>query len=77
MPVLGRITKARFLGPVPPGCTLFARVRLSERLGPAFYVDAEVRTASARVMSARLTFTATHAMTRWLESSGPLASSLS
>lgn len=67
VPVLGRITKARFTGPVAPGEPLFAKVVLRQRLGPAFYVDATVRTKAGKVMSARLTFTATEAMNRWLD----------
>ncbi len=70
VPVLGRVNKARFLGPVPPGVPLTAKVTLTQRLGPAFYVDAEVRTEAGKVMSARLTFTATQAMQRWLELAG-------
>jgi len=70
VPVLGRITRARFSGPVPPGTALTAHVRLRHRLGPAFYVEAVVRADEAKVMSARLTFTATQAIGRWLALAG-------
>lgn len=67
VPVLGRIGKARYIGPVPPGAAIHAKVRLTQRLGPAFYIRADVRTEAGKVMTARLTFTATQAMKDWLQ----------
>ncbi|MEE2940279.1 MAG: 3-hydroxyacyl-ACP dehydratase FabZ family protein [Planctomycetota bacterium] len=45
VPVLTRITDARFRRIVRPGATLRARVRITERLANARYVDAQVTTA--------------------------------
>ncbi|MCA9549476.1 MAG: hypothetical protein KC933_05525 [Myxococcales bacterium] len=65
VPVLGRVRRARFTRPVPPGTALVARVALTQRLGPAFYVRAEVRGPDGVVMKASLTFTATKAVARF------------
>lgn len=67
VPVLGRISKARFTAPVPPGEQIVAMVKLRHRLGPAFYVDAVAHSGAKKVMTASLTFTATAAVGRWLE----------
>lgn len=45
VPVLTRIADARFRRIVRPGTTLRARITLTERLGSARYVDAQVTTA--------------------------------
>ncbi len=68
VPVLARINRARFSAPVGPGEQVVAKVTLRQKLGPAFYVDAVAHCGARRVMTASLTFTATQAVSRWLES---------
>lgn len=43
MPVLTRITAARFKREVPPGATMVITARLVERVGPAWFLKGSVR----------------------------------
>lgn len=67
VPVLGRIRRARYLRPIAPGAPIRARVTLAQRLGPAFYCDAEVRTDEGVAAKIALTFTATEAVARMID----------
>ena len=59
VPLLVRIRDARFRRVVQPEDTLITRVQLDERIGPALYMSADIRTSDARV--ARVAFTVTTA----------------
>lgn len=62
VPVLARVRSVAFRRPVAPDTELEARVRLTDRVGPAFYVRADLKRGSEKVMTAELTFTATTAI---------------
>ena len=61
VPVLTRLSDARFKRVVRPGETLETRVTLEEVLANAFYMKADVRSESTRVLSLRFTVAAVDA----------------
>jgi 3-hydroxyacyl-[acyl-carrier-protein] dehydratase len=64
VPVLARIERARFRRVVRPGELLSTRVRLAERVGPAFRLEGEVRCAGERALEVSFTVAESGALAR-------------
>jgi 3-hydroxyacyl-[acyl-carrier-protein] dehydratase len=64
VPVLTRISDARYRRRVEPGETLSTRVDVEERVGPAWYLKARVSCGDAKVATLRFVLTATGAIAR-------------
>ena len=63
VPVLTRLSDARFKRMVRPGETLETRVTLEDVVSNAYYMKAEVRCAGARVLTVKFTVAAVEAPT--------------
>ena len=64
VPVLAKIRSARFKAMVRPGDRLESELKLTERLGAAYYVSGTVSVNSKVVLKAELSFTATEAISK-------------
>jgi 3-hydroxyacyl-[acyl-carrier-protein] dehydratase len=64
VPVLARIERARFRRVVRPGELLSTRVRLAERVGPAFVLEGEVRCGGERALEISFTVAQSGALAR-------------
>ena len=64
VPVLARISDARYRRPVGPGETLATRVDVDERVGPAWHLRARLACGGERVAALRFVLTATGAVAR-------------
>lgn len=64
VPVLTRITDARYRRPVEPGATLSTRVDVEERVGPAWYLSARLACGDQKVANLRFVLTASGAVAR-------------
>lgn len=64
VPVLTRLEQAKFRRMVLPGETLETRVKLEERVGPAWYLSAKVSAVGQRVLELRFVLSGTQAMGR-------------
>lgn len=64
VPVLTKIESARYKRIVRPGETVTTSVKVSERLGPAWYLAAKVTCDGATVLNIRFVLSATAAMQR-------------
>jgi len=67
VPVLTKIEGARFKRIVRPGETVSTTVRVTERLGPAWYFSAKTTCAGQTVANLRFVLSATGAMKRVLD----------
>lgn len=64
VPVLARIERARFRRIVRPGELLATRVRLAERVGPAFVLDGDVACAGESALKLRFVLAQSGALER-------------
>lgn len=62
VPVLSKLTSARFRKMVLPGERVETRVSVTERIGPAWYMTARVRSDSGNVLRVEFVLTATGAI---------------
>lgn len=67
VPVLTKIEGARFKRIVRPGDAIATTVRLTERLGPAWYFSGKITSAGETVANIRFVLSATGAMRRVLD----------
>ncbi len=64
IPVLTKIEQARFRNMVIPGDSLSTKVRVDERLGPAWYMSAVVKCGPKTVVKLRCVLSASEALAR-------------
>ena len=64
VPVLARISDARYRRPVAPGETLSTRVEVEERVGPAWHMSGAIKRGADKVASLRFVLTSSGAVER-------------